>query len=242
MTPPRRPLGRVVEGGMYQPSTCLHSGQRVGLHRCTGVGAARTVGGQLSARTDILYTGGGISRFSYSRGIPRSGIGRFCCTRCSWGSSDSVVKKLGESISRPLGTQCRQERVSDRMGTEACAVKASSSANVQPKVECSGRPGGNGDVGKRSDYNSSASSGTVHKYVIPGREERGWFQTDHKFEKAESSGEIRAFPNGRFWDTHKLSPRRRVSAQARPQWCVLYDTNASQGSQVFAFSMEGGEL
>ena len=145
----KRASGR-GRGGRYvstKHNTCLHSGQVVGLHRCTGVGAARTVGGQMSARTDTLYTGGGISGFTYPRGSPRSGIGRFCCTRCSWGSSDFVLKKMGESNSRPVGTQCRQEWVSDRMGTEACAVKASGSANVQPKVECSGRPGGNGDVG-----------------------------------------------------------------------------------------------
>ena len=148
--------------------------------------------------------------------------------------------KYCEKVTRdPWVLKCRQERVSDRMGTEACAVKASSSANIQPRVECSGRPGGKGDVGKRSDYNSSASSGTVHKYVIPGREERGWFQTGHKFEKAEPSGEVRTLPNGRFGDTHKFSPGGRVSVQARPQGCVLYGTNASEGSQVFAFSVEG---
>ena len=239
--PTKKASGR-GRGGRYastKHNTCLHSGQRVELHHCTGVGVARTVGGQLSARTDILYTGGGISGLTYSRGIPRSGISRYCCTRCTWRSSDFVPKKLGESNSQPLGTQCRQDRVSDRMGTEACAVKASSSANVQPRVECSGRPGGNGDVGKRSDYNSSASSGTVYKYVIPGREERGWFQTGHKFEKAEPSGEVRTVPNGRFGDTHTFSPGGRVSVQARPQRCVLYDINASEGSQVFPFSMEG---
>ena len=239
--PAKKASGR-GRGGRYvstKHNTGLHSGQRVGLHRCTGVGVARTVDGQLSARIDVMFTGGGISGFAYSKGVPRSGIARFSCTRCSWGLGDFVPKKLGESNSRPLGTQCRHEPVSDRMGTEACAVKASSSANVQPRVECSGRPGGNGDVGKRSDCNSSASSGAVHKYVIPGPEERGWFQAGHKFEKAEPFGEIRTLPNGRFGDTHKFSPGGRVSVQARPQGCVLYGTNASEGSQVFAFSMEG---
>ena len=52
---------------------------------------------------------------------------------------------------------------------------------------------------------------------------------------------IRTLPNGRFpiGDTLQFSPGGRVSVQARPQGCILYDTNASEGSQVFAFSMEG---
>ena len=89
-------------GGRYistKHNTCLHSGQRVGLHRCTGVGVAHTDGGQLSSRTDALYTGGGISGFTYFRGMPRSGIGRFCCTM-QLGSSDFVPKKNWKKVTR----------------------------------------------------------------------------------------------------------------------------------------------
>ena len=167
------------------------------------------------------------------------GLVDFVAPNTIGGRVTSFLKKLGESNSWPLGTQCGQERVSDRMGTKACAVKASSSANVQPRVWCSGKPGGNGDVGKRSDYNSSASSGTVHKYVIPGWEERRWFQTGHKFEKAKPSGEVRTLIKWKVWGHSEIQSRRKSFCPSSTSRCVLYDTNASEGSQVFACSMEG---
>ena len=69
-----------------------------------------------------------------------------------------------------------------------------------------------------------------------------WFKTSDKFEKSEPFGEVWTFSGGRFEDHPKFCSRGRVSMQIRAEGCVLYDSNASEGSQESVLSLERDAL